>query len=115
MQEDMPGTNVEAVDEGLKVTFDSNILFELNSSYLTEAAHQKLQGLAEALKKHTYTSIRIEGHTDNTGTDYYNKLLSQRRAESVKAFLDGKGIPSGRMNTTGHGEYTQRAYNDNAK
>src|SRR3546814_10782322 len=85
MQEDMPGTNVEAVDAGLKVTFDSNILFELNSSYLTEAAHQKLQGLAEALKKHTYTSIRIEGHTDNTETDDYNKWLSQRRAESVRS------------------------------
>src|SRR3546814_19163194 len=43
MQEDMPGTTVEAVDEGLKVTFDSNIQFELTSSSLTEAAPQKLQ------------------------------------------------------------------------
>src|SRR3546814_17427674 len=92
----MPVTNGEAVDEGLKVTFDSNILFELNSSYLTEAAHQKLQGLAEALKKNTYTSIRIEGHTDNTGTDDYNKWNSQRRAVSVQALRDGKGIQIGK-------------------
>lgn len=112
LQDDLPGTQVEQVEEGVKVTFDSSILFELNSSYLTEEAHQQLQGLAAALKKHPYTSIRIDGHTDNTGTDEYNKWLSGRRAESVKSFLVEQGIPAGHMQTAGYGE--SRPVADNA-
>lgn len=115
LQKDLPGTKVEQVKEGVKVTFDSNILFELNSSYLTDAAHQKLQGLAEALKKHTYSAIRIEGHTDNTGTDDYNKWLSERRAESVKTYMESLGIPAGTMSTAGHGESSPIASNDTSE
>lgn len=112
MQEDLPDAKVEEVEEGIKVTFDSNILFELNSSYLTDAAHGKLQELVDALKKHPYSSIRIEGHTDDTGTDEYNKWLSKRRAESVKEHLKSLGIPDGNMQTAGHGESAPIAQND---
>src|SRR3546814_5941461 len=90
------------------------LTFYLNSTYLNEPTHQKLHGLAKALKKHNYTSIRIEGHNYNTGTEDYNKWLSQRQAETVKAFLDGKGIPAGRMSTTGYGESAPLASNDTA-
>ncbi|HYH55031.1 MAG TPA: OmpA family protein [Anseongella sp.] len=112
MQEDLPGTKVEQVDEGLKVTFDSNILFELNSSYLTGAAHEKLQSLTEALNKHPYSAIQIAGHTDNTGTEEYNKWLSERRAESVKTYLESLGVPAARMETAGYGESSPLAGND---
>lgn len=112
MQDDLPGTKVEEVNEGVKVTFDSNILFELNSSYLTPTAHEKLTELVEALKKHSYSAIRIEGHTDNTGTDEYNQWLSERRAESVKKYMESLGIIADRMFTTGYGESTPIASND---
>lgn len=112
IQKDLPGTKVEEVEEGVKVTFDSNILFELNSSYLTDAAHQKLRGLVDALKKHSYSAIRIEGHTDATGTDEYNKWLSERRAESVKKYMESLSIPADRMTTAGFGESNPVASND---
>ena len=115
MQEDMPGTKVEEVAEGVKVTFDANILFELNSSYLTDAAHGKLKELAAALKKHSYSAIQIDGHTDNTGTDDYNKWLSERRAESVKKYMESLGIPAARMQTEGYGESKPLASNDTAQ
>lgn len=112
MKDDMPGTKVEPVDEGVKVTFDSSILFELNSSYLTTAAHEKLNELVNALKKHSYTLIRIEGHTDDTGTDEYNQWLSERRAESVKKYMESLGIQANRMQTRGYGESNPIAPND---
>lgn len=112
MQDDLPDAKVESVDEGIKVTFDSNILFELNSSYLTDAAHEKLQGLAGALAKHPYSNIRIGGHTDDTGTDEYNEWLSERRAESVKTYMQSLGIPAERMETKGYGESSPVAGND---
>lgn len=112
MQQDMPGTRVEPVEEGVKVTFDAAILFELNSSYLTDAAHLKLQELARALEKQSYQAIQIAGHTDSSGTDEYNAWLSERRAESVKSYLESLGIAGEKMSTRGYGESEPVASND---
>jgi outer membrane protein OmpA-like peptidoglycan-associated protein len=48
--------------------------------------------------------IRVEGHTDDRGRDDYNLDLSQRRAEAVKAYLIGKGVPPERLEAKGFGE-----------
>ena len=44
------------------------------------------------------------GHTDSTGSDAHNMALSQRRAESVAAYLSGRGVARARMATQGYGE-----------
>ena len=57
-------------------------------------------------------NLRIEGHTDSTGSDEYNQRLSERRAGSVKDFLAGHGIAMDRMVAVGYGE--NRPVEDNS-
>ena len=56
--------------------------------------------------------VRIEGHTDSRGSDAFNQRLSQRRAESVEAYLVGKGIDDDRLSAIGYGESAPVAPND---
>jgi outer membrane protein OmpA-like peptidoglycan-associated protein len=58
--------------------------------------------------------VMIEGHTDNVGSDDYNMGLSQRRADSVKAYLMGEGINGNRLVAYGKGESSPVASNDTA-
>ena len=76
-------------------------------------ARAKLGEFAKALKDnrlkaHTFV---VEGHTDASGSDVYNEGLSQRRAQSVTAFLLSNGIEQSRINAVGLGETHPR--NDN--
>jgi len=57
-------------------------------------------------------NVTIEGHTDNVGKDAYNKKLSQRRADAVKAYLVKKGIDANRLTAIGYGE--EKPIADNA-
>lgn len=103
---------VERIGEGIKITFETGLLFDTNSSYLRESSKQNLIDLAGVLRKYSDTSILIEGHTDSTGEDQYNKWLSDRRSNSVKAFLNEQAINNLRMQTTGYGE--EKPIGDNA-
>lgn len=95
---------VERIGEGIKVTFETGLLFDTNSSYLRETSKQNLVDLASVLAKYPDTNILIEGHTDSTGEDKYNKWLSDRRSSSVKSFLTANSIKEKRMETAGYGE-----------
>jgi len=65
------------------------ITFEFNSAALTAEAKQQLDGLARALRSPDLwgSKIRLEGHTDASGPEEYNKSLSQLRAEAVRDYL----------------------------
>lgn len=112
MQQDIEGAKIERVGEGIKITFDSGILFAVNSSDLTSTARTNITNLAGILQKYEDTNIFIEGHTDATGSDEYNQGLSERRAESVAAFTASQGVSRARMSTIGHGETMPVASND---
>jgi outer membrane protein OmpA-like peptidoglycan-associated protein len=58
--------------------------------------------------------VVIEGYTDSVGTQDYNQGLSERRAESVRHYLRGQGIDSGRLTASGKGESNPVAGNDSA-
>jgi len=103
---------IERVGEGIKITFDSGILFDVNSAGLRQAAKDNLNQLAETLKKYDDTEVLIEGHTDNTGTEEYNRLLSERRSKSVSDYLNELGVKNGRLVTEGYGELQPVAAND---
>jgi len=91
-------------DRGIVVTFDSDVLFPLNSSYLTDQAKSELDKLVKLLDDYPGASLIVDGHTDATGTEEYNQWLSEKRAESVKKYAVGKGLAENRITTHGYGQ-----------
>jgi outer membrane protein OmpA-like peptidoglycan-associated protein len=98
--------------EGLKVTFESGILFETNSSTLNSTSQDALTKFSQSLQNNPETNVAISGHTDNTGSDAINQPLSERRAESVSNFLVGKGVSRSRLTTVGNGSHQPVADNN---
>ena len=112
MQKDIAGAKVERVGEGIKITFDSGILFATNSSTLESQAKTNIEKLAIILNKYPDTNILITGYTDSTGKEEYNQTLSEKRAKSVSDFTASKGVASSRMSTIGMGVKEPVASND---
>lgn len=78
--------------------------FKLNSAELTDADKAALDEVAASLTKLKFMSGTVVGHTDSSGSETYNQKLSERRAESVSAYLQAKGIAVGRLSASGAGE-----------
>jgi outer membrane protein OmpA-like peptidoglycan-associated protein len=115
LQKDLDNARVERIGEGIKVTFDSGILFDFDKSTLRPASQEQIRKFAEALKKYEDTDIFIAGHTDATGTEDYNLTLSRQRAESVGNYMEGLGVSRTRFAITGFGEAQPIASNDSAE
>jgi len=109
----VPDAQVERVQEGINVTFNSGLLFKINSSELSEEAKANLEKVAVVFVKYPETNILIEGHTDNTGSAEYNMELSKKRAYSVSNYLSAKGVSSGRFDIKWYGETQPKYPNDN--
>lgn len=103
MERDLEGAKVERIGEGIKITFDSGLLFDVNKYDVKPAAQANLIRLAGILNKYPDTEILIEGHTDSTGTHDYNMDLSRRRAQSVANQLAGQQVLVSRLNQMGYG------------
>jgi len=113
MEEDLAGTaTVERVGEGIKLTFDSQLLFDFGKSNLKESNKDDLRKFAETLKEYPDTEILIVGHTDNVGSNSFNQTLSKKRAAAVSNYLDALGVSSGRLATMGKGETQPIVSND---
>ena len=86
---------------------DLEIPFEFNSDKLTADGKDVLDTLGEALKSDELSSAKaivLEGHTDAKGSAAYNKILSLKRAQSVRTFLSTKhSIPAGKLRAVGKG------------
>lgn len=115
LQDKLPNARVERVGEGIAVTFDSGILFDVNSADLRSAAQQNLRDLVASLEDYEGTEVLVVGHTDNTGTAEYNQGLSERRASAARTFLVGAGLESGRVRAVGRGLTEPIATNDTAE
>jgi outer membrane protein OmpA-like peptidoglycan-associated protein len=115
MERDIEGAKIERIGEGIKITFDSGILFAYNSAELASEARLNLTRLATILNKYDDTDILLEGHTDSDGAADYNMGLSRRRAQSVNDFLVGLEVASPRFTVKGYGEEQPIATNDTAE
>lgn len=104
IEEDLEGAKVERVGEGILITFESGILFDVDSYALKPATRTNAEELAQTLNKYDDTEIRVLGHTDNTGTEEYNMKLSKKRAAAVHDYLVTKAVADGRLTDTGYGE-----------
>lgn len=112
LEEDLEGAKVERVGEGIKITFDSGILFDINSSTLKPASQDNIAKLSEILKKYEDTEILFAGHTDSSGSNEYNQALSERRAKSVAEYAAFTGVDATRMTIIGFGEEQPISSND---
>ena len=112
IEADLKGADVERVGEGIKITFDSGILFAVGKSDLTPATKTSLLELSETLKKYEDTKILVEGHTDASGGDELNMKLSKERASAVASYVIGLGVSSARITTQGYGETQPVASNE---
>jgi len=115
MERDLEGAKIERIGEGIKITFDSGLLFEVDKSDLTSGAQTNLTDLARILNKYEDTNVLIEGHTDSSGSDDYNMRLSERRAQAVSHYLASQSVASGRFSLMGYGETQPIASNDTAE
>jgi outer membrane protein OmpA-like peptidoglycan-associated protein len=86
----------------------TNVFFDYRSSELLEDSHPELERLAAIIKEKNYRAIFISGHTDDRGSDAFNNVLSQQRAEAVKKHLISLGINSQFMKTKGFGKKKPR-------
>ncbi|WP_238388003.1 OmpA family protein [Hymenobacter sediminis] len=114
LQRDMQNARVERVGEGIKITFDSGILFDTNKSDLRPASMTEIQKMAEVLKKYPDTNVLVEGHTDNTGSDAINQPLSERRAQAVANYTQQQGVDAARITSKGYGSSQPIADNTTA-
>ena len=80
-----------------------DLLFDYNSYKLSESVKNSLLLYAQWLKQNDEINIRIEGHTDSVGSDDYNMILSENRANEVLKFLLSEGIQNSRMEAIGFG------------
>jgi outer membrane protein OmpA-like peptidoglycan-associated protein len=104
LQRDLQNAKIERVGEGIKITFDSGILFDVNSFALKAESRKNIEDLARVLQKYPDTNILIEGHTDATGTPEHNQTLSENRANAVSTYLKTQGVTAARITNTGYGE-----------
>lgn len=105
--------NAKVTERGWVVTL-GDVLFDTGKANLKSSTSQHLTDLAQFLGKYPGRGALIEGHTDNVGNDDYNQGLSQRRADSVRNYLQNHGIASSRLSSSGKGETLPIAGNDSA-
>jgi outer membrane protein OmpA-like peptidoglycan-associated protein len=114
LRQQMAGTGVEVVRMGdnLTLSMPGNVTFAFDSAKLNPQFDPVLDKLAQTLSEYNKTVIQIAGHTDSTGSHEYNMKLSLQRADSVKAYLEGRGVPAARLVTIGAGPDYPVASND---
>lgn len=104
IEKDIEGARVERIGEGIKITFKSGILFDVDKSGLKQQAKDELGKLATILNKYPDTEILVEGHTDSTGSEEHNRELSIRRSQSVSTHMTTHQVIATRFTVMGYGE-----------
>ncbi len=99
LREQLQGTGVSVVREGdnIRLVMPGNITFQTDSYNLRGDFYPVLNSVGEVLSKYADTTIRLTGHTDNTGSRQYNQTLSERRAGSVADYLVTREVTRSRM------------------
>ena len=105
--------NEKGVISKNKIIITEPVYFATNKAAILDQSFEILDEVARVLKENPQiTLVRIEGHTDSRGKDSYNQKLSQKRAESVRKYLIGRGIDRDRLEAVGYGEAQPIADNE---
>jgi OOP family OmpA-OmpF porin len=106
---DLSAADKAKIDKAFK-----NLLFETNKAIIKKTSYPSLNGLADVMLNNPGMSLLLEGHTDDVGNDDANMRLSEQRAQAVKTYLVGRGIPDGYIDAKGYGETQPKVPNTNA-
>lgn len=99
---ELQSLNARQTDRGIVVTL-GDMLFSTGHAELQPGGARHVNQLAEFLLSHPAQRVTIEGHTDSVGSHSSNMALSERRAQSVRTLLMGKGVEADRLRATGFG------------
>lgn len=113
LEDELKDLKAKKTDRGLVLTL-GDVLFDTGKATLKAGAYATIDRLANALKEDTSRKVLIEGHTDSVGSDDFNQMLSQNRAQSVQAALMERGVTGDQISAVGKGEGLPVASNDNA-
>ena len=87
-----------------KIEILDKVNFALNAATIDPGSYGLLDQVAQVMTDAPELVVRVEGHTDNQGNDSFNLKLSQARAESVRTYLEGRGVDAARLEAVGYGE-----------
>jgi outer membrane protein OmpA-like peptidoglycan-associated protein len=90
--------------DGWELALSSKVLFDVDDDRLKPDTLQSITHTGAALHAVQITRVRVDGYTDNTGTDAHNNALSQRRAASVARALGSSGLSGGHIDVRGLGK-----------
>ena len=116
LRAELEGTGVSVTRMGNNITLNmpGNVTFATDSSDLSPAFFDVLNSVGKVLAEFEKTVVEVAGHTDSTGSDAYNQSLSERRSNSVAAYLNSQGVIPQRVITVGMGEARPVADNGSA-
>lgn len=95
--------NARQTSSGIVLSLPENVLFGFDEYALRSEARTALSKIMEVLAEYPDAPVEVVGHTDSRGADDYNQTLSERRAESVVAWLTEQGVSASRLSATGRG------------
>ena len=102
------GAKITAMEDGLRFALPVN--FAYDDATVREQDQASLQRFAQVAQRYyAGSAITVEGFADPAGTARYNLALSQRRADAVRAFLEGQGFTGTQLKAVGYGESRQVA------
>ena len=111
LQRQLDELHAQVTDRGIVLTL-GDVLFATGRADLKPEATNNLLALITFLNSYPNRTAAIEGYTDSVGSNDANLLLSERRAESVRSYLTGKGIGAARLAASGKGEMQPVADNE---
>lgn len=116
LRQALQGSGVQVRREGdnLYLIMPGNITFASGRAEINAGFYDVLNSVGLVLKEFDKTAIHISGHTDSTGDATKNQILSEDRAQSVGQYLIGRGVKSGRIQTSGAGARYPIASNSTA-
>ena len=105
LREELQGTGVQVIREGdnIRLIMPGNMTFPTDAYNLRSDFYPVLNSVGIVLAKYADTTLRVTGHTDNTGAKSYNQTLSERRAQSVADYLVTREVARQRMLVEGMG------------
>jgi outer membrane protein OmpA-like peptidoglycan-associated protein len=113
LENELRDLRANRTERGLVLTL-GDVLFDTGKATLKPGAYATLDRVAKVLHDHAGRKVVIEGHTDSTGSEESNHVLSQQRAQAVQTALMDRGVSGGQIATVGKGEAMPVASNDNA-